>query len=184
MTPDDWKTLGILAGVLVGVFNLGWNVLRELRDRSRLVLSAAVGEVRGKLFAPYGSLPHNTHEFVMRVDVTNHGAAKCFVARVGGRYRKPIDGHSDFLLVTPGLPTALEPGETYSALLTDWVCLLDPNVKSLCVCSSTGRQYGLSSRALRNLRSRMEKAKQAAQNAGLTLAAGTNDDDGATQGEA
>ncbi|MFZ0563080.1 MAG: hypothetical protein WAM43_15800 [Terriglobales bacterium] len=159
-------------GAILSSVGLGWNLYRDLHDRARLKVIAhprriAQSALGDKVYAVAPRLPVVASEqlFVL-MDVTNVGRRPVRWDGWGGKYYKPVNGKSSFLVVPKHLPKMLYEGESHCEFASDMVAGIE-NVKQMFVWDAAGKNWYLSRRNLKKLKEEIA-ASGAAQIAAAT----------------
>lgn len=141
-----WTIFLAVYGALVSTIALAWNVIRHLRDRGRLSVTAYIGKM----------LPDTTNKSYFVIAMTNVGRRPLMVKGIGGylRGRPPGGGKNAFLLMNlRGLPKMLNPTEEHVEWSEDFRCL-NKNVKRIFVFDTVGGEYTVPRKVLRELQAK------------------------------
>lgn len=144
-------------GASLSTFALGWNFYRDLLDRPKLYVTAAlsrlaVGEDK-KVYAVKHDLPvmgTSTQVFLM-LSVTNVGRRPVMLKAWGGRWRSPVNGKKEFILLAGDMPKMLREGEFHQEPIPD-LNAVSERVKCLCVWDSSGKEWKVPNREFRKLK--------------------------------
>jgi hypothetical protein len=152
-------------GALLATFGLGWNLYRDLLDRSKLQISARVRRIGrsgdGKHYAVSPTLKVQASEKLFVVmTVVNVGRRPVLWQGWGGKYRKPEADGSSFFIVGQNLPKMLQEGESHCELteLDRDYKPASENVKTLFVWDAAGKHWALSRKQLKELKDEARKS--------------------------
>jgi hypothetical protein len=157
----EWLTpLLAIWGAFLSSVALGWNLYRDLRDRSKLQISVRVRRIvqstDGKWYAVNHDLPvaDASEQLFVIMSAVNTGRRPVVWEGWGGNYHNPVNGKTAFAIIPQNLPRRLEEGETHSELtkLEDDLRPAAKNVKRLFLWDTTGKRWKLSWWKLRALR--------------------------------
>jgi hypothetical protein len=152
-------------GAVLSTTTFVWNMRRDLRDRSKLKISASVMRlVEGpglRWFAVKYDFPAAgaSQRLYIVLNVVNVGRRPMEWQGWGGCYKKPYKGNSNFSCVPTHLPKILAEQESHreQTLLEEE---FDPdNIKKLFIWNSAGGEWKLSRRQLKNLIQEAKKAR-------------------------
>lgn len=127
-------------GAVVSTIAIGWNILRDLRDRGRLQVFCYVGEVVG------GAGPPDPRPKLV-YKVTNAGRKPIVVTHIGGELQ---NGNHFMVNTREPMPKALQPGEFYLDFAED-LRILDQSPIALWAIDSLGKHWRVPRKQLRYL---------------------------------
>jgi hypothetical protein len=157
----EWLTpLLAIWGAFLSSVALGWNLYRDLRDRSSLRIDVRVRRIvqsgDGKWYAVNHNLPVQgaSEQLFVIMSAVNIGRRPIVWEGWGGKYHKPVNGKTSFAIIPQHLPKKLEEGESHSEMTSLGADLLPAckNVKRLFLWDTTGKNWKLSWWKLRALR--------------------------------
>lgn len=149
-------------GATLSSIALGWNLYRDLVDRGKLKVSAAIQRLvvseDGKTYGVKHNLPvHGASDRVFVViSAVNVGRRPIKIKGWGGKWYKPRNGRNSFVIIPAGMPKMLNEGEDHTEMTDEMLPNL-ANVKTLFMWDTTKKEWKLPRREL-------EKLKQEAQN--------------------
>jgi hypothetical protein len=134
---------GFLAvwGAILSTIALGWNVLRDSRDRGRLKIDAMIGKMH----------PDHTDRDYLVITVTNVGKRPLLVKGWGGMKRKGASEPRGILIVPRGLPRMLKESE-YHIEWTPDLTVLDEDTERIYAWDSSGKEWALTRKQMKRLR--------------------------------
>lgn len=146
--PVITKFLAIY-GALLASITFGWNLLRDLKDRPDVRITAMIGE-----FVAEHGIPGSRLEPQLVVTITNVGRRPVFIKGWGGDHARTAwkDHRKSFLIIPRSAPKMLNEGEYIIEYTRDLGGCLSDYVTSLYAWDSTGRHWKLPSRQLRQLK--------------------------------
>ena len=145
--------LAIYAAIVSSI-GLGWNLYRELHDRARVKISLSLMRIAtgtdGRQFAVAPHLPTeitsaNLHAVVR---MTNVGRRPVLLQGWGGEWKIPEKGKDKFVVISQGLPRTLKGHESHHEFTPD-LSVVSPNIKALFVWDSSGKNWYVSNKELR-----------------------------------
>jgi hypothetical protein len=151
---------GLLAfyGAILSSIGLGWNLYRDMRDRARVRVRMHIRRLvrgpDGKVYQVTPNMPIEgaTAQLFLVADVTNIGRRPVKWMGWGGKWRTPRNGRDTFLILPTNLPIMLAEGDSCSELTDELDGAACADVKRLFVYDSTGKNWYLSRRDLKQLR--------------------------------
>jgi hypothetical protein len=160
LVPEWLTPLLAIWGAFLSSVALGWNLYRDLRDRSRVEVTVRVRRIvqstDGKWYAVNHDLPvaDASEQLFVIMSAVNTGRRPVVWEGWGGKYRKPVNGKTSFAIIPQNLPRRLEEGESHSELtkLEDDLRPAAENVKRIFMWDTTGKRWKLSWWKLRSLR--------------------------------
>lgn len=145
-------------GAILSSVTFGWNLLRDLRDKAKLTISANVRaiitRIDGAQLAVKPELLGDDEYSILHVVISfaNVGRRPLRLKSLGGLYKEPVNGKRGFVVSARDLPKTLAEAEAHDEY-TDFVPpFTNDNLKELYVSDSFGREWKLSGRQLRQLR--------------------------------
>jgi hypothetical protein len=155
---------GLLAsyGAILSSIGLGWNLYRDLRDRARVKVKMHIRRLvrgpDGKVYQVTPDMPVEgaTAQLFLVADVTNVGRRPVKWMGWGGKWHTPRNGKDTFVIVPTHLPIMLAEGDSSSEMTTELEGA-SGDVKRLFVYDSTGKNWYLSRRALKQLKKECRK---------------------------
>ncbi|MGA8493310.1 MAG: hypothetical protein WB711_23005 [Terriglobales bacterium] len=144
-------------GAVLSSIGLGWNLYRDSHDKARLKIEMRIRRIvrspDGKWYQLTPDMPVEgaSANLFLVANVTNVGRRPIKWMGWGGRFHKPQNGKSAFLIQPAALPIMLAEGDSCSEL-TDDLNAAGENVKQLFVWDSTGKNWYLSRKALKELK--------------------------------
>lgn len=149
---------GLLAayGAVLSSIGLGWNLYRDLHNRANLKISVALRRIAfstdGKMYAVSPTFPvESTAKTFIVITALNVGQRPVKINGWGGRYLKPVNGKSSFIIVPQGMPKMLNEWEAIDEF-TDELHDSINNVKYFCVRDASGREWKAPRRDLTKLK--------------------------------
>jgi len=146
-------------GAILSSVTLGWNLLRDLRDKAKLNISANVRaiitRIDGARLAVKPELLDDEDDSTLHVVISfaNVGRRPLRLKSFGGLYLQPVNGKRGFVISARDLPITLAEAEAHDEY-TDFVPpFTNDNLKELFVTDSFGREWKLSGKQLRQFRS-------------------------------
>ncbi len=146
-------------GAFLSSVTFGWNMLRDLRDRPAVKLSAQLGrpvqDAVGHTYFLRAREIEVPGKIQLLLTITNIGRRRVHVLGWGGKYKRPLKPSEkpSFVVIPHSLPQMLEEGQFASEFSDEPLVILDERVKSISVWDSTGKDWDLPKRELRRLRS-------------------------------
>jgi len=139
---------GFLAvwGAILSTVALIWNLVRDSRDKGRLKIDAMIGKI----------YPDHTDRDYLVVTVTNVGKRPLLVKGWGGMKRKKASQPRGLMITPRGLPRMLRESE-YHIEYTHDLKILDADTERIYVWDSSGKEWALSKRQLKELRAERQK---------------------------
>jgi hypothetical protein len=165
-TPPNHLTEFLAAwGAILSTFGLGWTFYRDLLDRAKLQLSANVRRIArstdGKYYAVAPRLTvQATEKLFVVMSVVNVGRRPVMWHGWGGKYYKREDEGTAFFIVGRNLPKMLQEGESHNEMteLEDNLKPASDNVRRLYVWDTTGKEWALSRKQLKQLKKEAREA--------------------------
>jgi hypothetical protein len=145
--------IAIYAAILSSI-GVGWNLYRELYDRARVKISISLMRIAtgadGRHFAVGPHLPTEniSADLHVVVKITNVGQRPVLLQGWGGKWKDPEKGKDTFVVVSQGLPRTLKGHESHQEFTPD-LSVVSPNIKTLFVCDSSGKNWYVSNKELR-----------------------------------
>ena len=145
-------TLAIYAAIVSSI-GVGWNVYRELHDRSRVKISVSLMRIStgadGRQFTVAPHLPSEDASAAVHVVVkmTNAGRKLVLLQGWGGEWKIPEKGKDKFVVISQGLPRMLKGHESHQEFTPD-LSVVSPNIKALFVWDSSGKNWCVSNSEL------------------------------------
>lgn len=142
---------------------LGWNLYRDLVDRGKLKISAAIQRLvvseDGKTYGVKHNLPVQgaTERVFVIISAVNVGRRPIKLNGWGGRWNKAHNGRNSFVIVPAGMPKMLNEGEDHSELTDEMLSNL-ANVKALFMWDTTKKEWKLPMRELKKLKREAQNA--------------------------
>jgi hypothetical protein len=167
------ETLAIW-GALLSSITFGWNLLRDLHDRPKVKVYAAIGKVlegeggSGLYFVKHTALESHgdavtSGKMIVKVEVTNIGRRPVCIDGFGGKYRRSQQQtpskKSGFVIVPRALPKMLNEGQSHTEIADEPLKVLGDDVRAIMAWDSTGKNWYLSRKQLRSLREEAKKLK-------------------------
>jgi hypothetical protein len=163
----EWNSTAALAiyGAVLATITFGWNLLRDLRDRGELKISASVRRI---VEGPTGARYSIKHDFPAKgaskglyivMTVANIGRRPMRWEGWGGFYKTPYRGDKSFLCIPRHLPKILAEKEIHQEY-TELEPEFDPgNIKKLYIWDGVDDEWKLSWWQLRKLRVEAKEAR-------------------------
>jgi len=145
--------LAIYAAVLSSI-GLGWNLYRELYDRTRVKVSVSLMRLMtgtdGRQFAVAPDVPVKDASAGVHVvfKMTNVGRRPVLLQGWGGEWKVPENGKDKFVVISQGLPRMLKGHETHQEFTPD-LSVVGQNIKTLFVWDAAGNNWHISRKELR-----------------------------------
>lgn len=145
--------LAIYAAIVSSIC-LGWLLYRELSDRARVKISVSLMRIAtgadGRQFvaAPHLPIEDATAAVHVVVKITNAGGKPVLLQGWGGEWKIPENGKGKFVVISQGLPRMLKGHESHQEFTPD-LSIVGPNIKSLFVWDSSGKNWYVSDKELR-----------------------------------
>jgi hypothetical protein len=155
-------TVLAIYAAIVSSIGVGWNVYRELHDRSRVKISVSLMRIStgadGRQFTVAPHLPIESASAAVHVvvKITNVGRRPVLLQGWGGEWKIPENGKDKFVVISQGLPRMLKGHESHQEFTPD-LSVVSPNIKALFVWDSSGKNYYVSNKKLRET---VEQARQ------------------------
>jgi hypothetical protein len=153
--------LAIYAAILSSVL-LGWSLYRELHDRPRVKISISLRRIEtgtdGRQFVVAPHVPTEIANAAVHVVVkmTNFGRRPVLLQGWGGEWKTTEKGKDKFVVISQGLPRMLKRHESHQEFTPD-LSVVSPNIKTLFVFNSSGRNWYVSDKELQKT---VEQARQ------------------------
>jgi hypothetical protein len=145
--------LAVYAAIVSSVA-LGWLLYRELHDRARVKISISLMRIStgadGRQFAvpPHLPIEDATAAVHVVVKITNAGRKPVLLQGWGGEWKIPEKGKDKFVVISQGLPRMLKGHESHQEFTPD-LSLVSANIKALFVWDSSGKNWYVSNKELR-----------------------------------
>jgi hypothetical protein len=145
-------TILAIYAAIVSSICLGWNLYRELHDRACVKISISLmSQVPGgdgrqfSLFPPNKNAGADAH---VLIKITNAGRRPVTLQGWGGEWKTPENGRDKFTVISQGLPRILNGHESHREFTPD-LSVISPNIKALFVSDSSGNNWYVADRELR-----------------------------------
>ena len=135
---------------------LSWNLYRELYCRARVKISISLMRIAtgadGRQFAvtPQSHSENASANLHVVVKMTNVGRRPVLLQGWGGEWKIPERGKDNFAVISQGLPKMLNGHESHQEFTSD-LSVVSPNIKALFVLDSSGRNWYVSNKELRQI---------------------------------
>jgi hypothetical protein len=141
-----------LYGALLASVTFVWNLVRDLRDRADVRLTAMLGHM----------VPNPQKKTYLILTITNVGRRPVFVTGWGGWYKNTSDrgrAGQAFVIMTQHIPKMLNEGEYVIEMAENYESALAEDVKAIAVWDSSDRKWYLSKKQMRGLRKQLTEKK-------------------------
>ena len=147
-------TILAIYAAIVSSICLGWNLYRELSDRARVNISVSLMRIatgadgRQVAVAPHLTTENASADVHVVVKMTNAGRRPVLLQGWGGEWKIPENGKDKFVVISQGLPRMLKGHESHQEFTPD-LSVVSPNIKALYAWDSSGKNWHVSDKELR-----------------------------------
>ncbi|MEK5162056.1 hypothetical protein NYE69_06895 [Paenibacillus sp. FSL R5-0527] len=137
----DIKDIIAAYAAFVSTLVLIWNIYNSLRDKGKIKVSGFYGLLLDD---------YKQTQKILYYEFTNVGRKPIHLDRVATDLKREVEGAGHYIIVVPGLPKKLEPGERHQVVLHTFDSV-DENTKSLYVIDSIGKKHKMKKKELKKL---------------------------------
>jgi hypothetical protein len=131
----------------VSTLVLIWNIYNSLRDKGKIKVSGFFGLMLED---------YEQTQKILYYEFTNVGSKPIHLDRVATDLKREVEGAGHYIMVAPGLPKKLEPGERHQVVLHTFDSV-DENTKSLYVIDSIGKKHKMKKKGIEKINTSKRK---------------------------
>jgi hypothetical protein len=145
-------------GALVSSLMLGWTLYRDLRDRRKVKFSVEIRRIGirsdGAFFsiAPNSGIEGASEEVFFIFSMVNVGRRPVRLKNIYAKYKEPVNGKRGLVFSARDLPKSLDEQEALDEYSEFDERFVSENVESITVSDVSGKQWRLSRKQMRELR--------------------------------
>jgi hypothetical protein len=146
-------TLLAIYAAIASTIALGWNLYRQLQDRTRVKISVSLMQLTtgadGRQLSLFPLVPGKNvgDDAHVVIKITNSGRSPVTLQGWGGEWKVAEKGKDKFAVISQGLPRILNGHESHQEFTPD-LSVVSPNIKALFVRDSSGKNWYVSEREL------------------------------------
>lgn len=158
--PMSLTTILAAYAAILSTIGIGWHFYRELSDRTRVKISVSLVRLTpgsdGRQFSLFPAGENAGADADVLIKITNAGRRPVTLQGWGGEWKTPENGRAKFTVISQGLPRILNGHESHREFTPD-LSVVSPNIKSLFIWDSSGKNWYVPPKELRDV---VEQAQQ------------------------
>lgn len=159
-SPSTLTIILAVWGAILSSVTFGWNLLRDLRDKANIKVTARVcriiTRVDGAVLMVNPDMVGEGRLFVV-LSAVNVGRRTVRWAGAGGHYKTPVNGKDSFVVNARHLPRTLAEAEAHDEVIEFDDSFVNDNIERLYIWDTFGREWDLSRKDFKKLVSDAKK---------------------------